>query len=449
MDTLIATSNRRAVIGAGVTGRSVARFLAARDIPFDWFDTREAVAEIELPEAGELGEQLKFGQIKNEDLCGYNEIILSPGLSKKESYILEAENVGARVIGDIELFGRYAKAPIAAITGSNGKSSVTTLLAEVAKACGRNAVAAGNLGQPVLDLLDQDYDLYVLELSSFQLETTSSLEPEVAVILNMSPDHMDRYGDMIAYHAAKQRIYKGASRIVFNRDDLLTQPMPTDVQRFTSFGFDQPDLGQYGLRIKEGVSYVACGLKLLFAAEDIQLKGRHNLSNAMAVLAMADMLNLDQEVAIQTVLAFQGLPHRCEAVQGPADRLWFNDSKATNAGAAIAAIQGLRTEIEGRLVLIAGGQAKGQDFSEFGKIVSESCAQVILIGCDSEEIAKSLDNRPEVLRAGGMREAVQLAAKASRAGDAILLSPACASFDQFSGYQDRGNQFRSAVEALS
>lgn len=448
MNTLIATSSRRAVIGAGVTGCSVARFLTSREMPFDWFDTREQNVEIALSGMEVLGDQIRRGQIKDEDLCGYNEIILSPGLSKQESYIVAAENAGAKVIGDIELFGRYAEAPIAAITGSNGKSSVTTLLAEVAQACGRNAVAAGNLGQPVLDLLDQDYDLFVLELSSFQLETTSNLQPDVAVVLNMSPDHMDRYPDMIAYHAAKQRIYNGASMIVYNRDDLLTQPMPTDVQRFTSFGFDQPDLGHYGLRKKDGDIYVACGLKNLFAVGDVHLRGRHNLSNAMAVLAMADMLGLDQQEAIETVLAFRGLPHRCEMIAGPQDRQWINDSKATNTGAAIAAIQGLRPEIEGRLILIAGGEAKGQDFSEFGKLVSESCALVILIGCDREKIVECLDSRPEIFRAENMQGAVQFAAQASQAGDTVLLSPACASFDQFSGYQERGDRFRTAVEDL-
>jgi UDP-N-acetylmuramoylalanine--D-glutamate ligase len=448
MSGLIATSNRRAIVGAGITGRSVARFLTAKDMPFDWFDTRESEDSLNLPEGEQLLAPLQFGQIHNDQLCGYDEIILSPGLGKSETYIAEAENLGTKIIGDIELFARYAEAPVAAITGSNGKSSVTTLLAEVAKACGRNAVAAGNLGQPVLDLLNLDYDLYVLELSSFQLETSSNLRPEVAVILNITPDHMDRYPDLIAYHAAKQRIYFGASMIVSNRDDLLTQPMPTDVQRFTTFGFDPPDLGHFGLRKKDGVLHVAHGLEYLFPAADIRLKGKHNLSNAMAVLAMADLLGLDQQKAIDTVLAFKGLPHRCELIEGPKGIQWINDSKATNSGAAIAAIKGVAEELSGKLVLVAGGQSKGQDFSELGKVISDKCAELVLIGADAQQIEDVVESKVGIHRATDIKDAVEIAQRLAEEGGSVLLSPACASFDQFKSYQDRGDQFRDAVRAL-
>ncbi len=450
MSGMIATSNRRAVIGAGVTGRSVARFLAARNMPFDWFDTRESLTEIGLPEAEKIESSLSFGEIGPDQLCGYDEIILSPGIAKSEAYVARAQEVGTRIIGDIELFARNVEVPVAAITGSNGKSSVTTLLAAVAKACGRNAIAAGNIGKPVLDQVGLDYDLFVLELSSFQLETTSNLQPSVAVILNVSPDHMDRYPDLVAYHAAKQRVYLGASMIVSNRDDLLTQPMPTDVQRYMTFGLDQPDLGHYGLRKKDGVTYVAFGLQCLFPVEDILLKGSHNLSNALAVMVMAELLELDRQISIDVVCAFAGLPHRCEVVRTESGTEWINDSKATNTGAAIAAIQGLAADVEGKFILIAGGQAKGQEFGKFSDLVSHEIDQVILLGESAEQIADAVKGKgkTQISYAENMQAAVSMAARITGPQDCVLLSPACASFDQFTGYQDRGDQFRDAVEAL-
>ena len=448
MSDLIATSNRRAVIGAGVTGRSVARFLAARNMPFDWFDTRASETNLNLSEGERIGVSPQFGEIAENRLCGYDEIILSPGLSKTEPYVVEAENVGAKIIGDIELFARHVEVPVAAITGSNGKSSVTTLLAEAAKASGLNAVAAGNLGEPVLDQLGRDYDLFVLELSSFQLETTSSLRPIAAVILNLSPDHLDRYPSMIEYHAAKQRIHFGATGIVTNRDDLLTQALSGDANKHISFGLDEPDLGQYGLRTKEGRTYAARGLDLLFDVDRAQLRGRHNLANALAVLAMAEILDLDQHQTIETILAFRGLPHRCELVQSRDAVVWINDSKATNSGAAIAAIKGMRDEIQGELILIAGGQPKDQDFTDFGRLVSETCKHLILIGEAAEQIRSSITADVSVSRAGSMQEAVLQASQIAKDGDCVLLSPACASFDQFLNYQDRGNQFCQAVGAL-
>lgn len=448
MSGLIATSNRRAVVGAGVTGRSVVRFLSAQKMPFDWFDTRDSLESLNLLDGDQLEAPLEFGEIEKDRLCGYDEIILSPGLAKTEPYILEAERLGANIIGDIELFARHVDAPVAAVTGSNGKSSVTTLLAEVAKACGRNAIAAGNLGEPALDQLGLDYDLYVLELSSFQLETTSSLRPAAAVILNLSPDHLDRYPDMIRYHSAKQRIHIGAAGIVTNRDDLLTQALSADATKHISFGFDEPDLGQYGLRTREGKTAIARGLEPLCDVNEIQLKGRHNLANAMAVLAMTEILELDIERALDVIRSFKGLAHRCELAANHDGILWVNDSKATNTGASIAAIQGLVDEIEGRIVLIAGGQSKGQSFEDFGEVVSSSCSEVVLIGEDAVLISESLAAGPGVHQAPSIQAAVSLANELAKPGDCVLLSPACASFDQFSGYQDRGNQFKQAVEQL-
>ena len=454
MEGMIATSNRRAVIGAGVTGRSVARFLSARDLPFDWYDTRESVDAIPMESAEskdfDLASTLHFGEISDDQLVGYDELIVSPGIANSESYISIAKSAGSRIIGDIELFARHVESPVAAITGSNGKSSVTSLFAEVAKACGLNAVAAGNIGEPVLDLLDRDYDLFVLELSSFQLENTSSLEPAVAIILNMSPDHMDRYPSMIYYHAAKQRIHTGAARVISNRDDLLTQPMLADFQTHTSFGCEQPDLGHYGIRFKDGVRYLACGLDLLVPVDEILLQGSHNIANALAVLAMADSLELDRGIALETICSFRGLAHRCELVSRENNLTWLNDSKATNTGAAVAAINSICEQKgdAGNLILIAGGQTKEQNFAEFGKLVADKVDHLLLLGEGAEVIAEAVNCPVKTSFVVDMHEAVIAAAQLAQADDFILLSPACASFDQFKGYEDRGDQFRRAVEAL-
>ena len=454
MEGMIATSNRRAVIGAGVTGRSVARFLSARDLPFDWYDTRESLAQVSMSgvdsSESDLTATLQFGEISEQQLVGYDELIVSPGIANSEDYIAKAKASGSRIIGDIELFARQVEAPVAAITGSNGKTSVTSLLTEVAKACGLNAVAAGNIGEPVLDLLNRDYDLFVLELSSFQLENTSSLEPAVAVILNMSPDHMDRYPSMIDYHAAKQRIHTGAARVISNRDDLLTQPMLADFQTHSSFGFEQPDLGHYGIRLKGGIKYLACGLDCLVPLSEIQLQGSHNLANAMAVLAMADSLNLDRKIVLQSICKFKGLAHRCELVSVENNRSWINDSKATNTGAAIAAIKGIcdRKSYSAKLILIAGGQTKDQDFAEFGKLVASKASHILLLGEGAQVVAEAINCPEKTSFVETMEAAVIAASELAQDGDCILLSPACASFDQFEGYEDRGEQFRSAVEAL-
>ena len=449
MTEMIATSNRRAVIGAGITGRSVARFLKSREIPFDWYDTRDELQDADIDSA------LRLGEISDNQLVGYDELIVSPGIAKSESYLAAAEAAGSKIVGDIEIFARQVEAPIAAITGSNGKTTVTSLLAEVAKACGVNAVAAGNLGEPVLDQLDRDYDLFVLELSSFQLETTNSLRSEVAVILNISPDHMDRYDSMISYHAAKQRIHTGAVTVISNRDDLLTQPMIADSQQHKSFGLDQPDLGHYGIRKKQSEQYVAYGLEILFPLSQMKLQGEHNLANAMVVLAMADALGLDRDTAIEVICQFSGLPHRCELIAENKNIRWVNDSKATNTGATIAAINSMTglTEKSGsqqsKLILIAGGQTKNQDFRDFAEIASKKVKHFILLGEGAALLADAIGSPASIFHVENMQEAVYRAQEITESGDCVLLSPACASFDQFASYQDRGNQFRECVEALN
>lgn len=433
-------------MGAGITGRSIARFLRSQDLPFDWFDTRS-----QLENQSELAKEfphhpVRLGPLDADSLKGYSELLLSPGISRQLEAIRSAQLAGADITSDIDLFAQENTASVAAITGSNGKSTVTAMLAHVASQCGRNAIAAGNIGVPVLDLVHSDYDLFVLELSSFQLEITLKLKPDVAVILNLSADHMDRYANLASYHAAKQRIYQGAKAIVCNRDDDLTRPLIASQQRLITFGLDAPDLAHYGVRSLDGEAFLCRGLNKLVNCSELPLQGSHNISNALAVLAMAEILGLDPLAAAAALSSFTGLPHRCQRVASSDDILWINDSKATNIGATLAAVVGLKNDR--KLVLIAGGQGKGQNFSELVAGLTGSVHSVLLIGEDAEAIEQALSGHVASKRCLNLHEAVVSAKSLVEAGDTVLLSPACASFDMFSGYADRGNQFAAIVQGL-
>ncbi len=447
MAALISTDKRRAILGMGLTGLSVARYLRRQELDFDWYDTRDNPPQLdqirsEFPDVVQV-----TGGEPGWDLTGYAEILLSPGISLDRPSLQRAARAGCRILGDIELFARVASAPVLAITGSNGKSTVTAMLGHVLSQCGVNVGVGGNYGTPALDLLDPTREAYVLELSSFQLETVHSLRPLAATILNLSQDHLDRYPDMLAYHAAKQRIYRAAEVVVWNRDDDLTQPMAADNQQLISFGLDTPDLNQYGLVEHQGQAWLARGRELLMAVNQLPLSGRHNWANALAAYALASALGLEDAEIAEALKDFRGLPHRCELVAVRSGVRWINDSKATNVGASIAALQGLAGQ--GNVVLIAGGQGKGQDFAPLGEAMKERLRALVLIGEDAPIVARVA---PEGLRpvfAVSMEAAVKAAADLARSGDLVLLSPACASLDMFSSYLARGDAFRTAVGALS
>jgi UDP-N-acetylmuramoylalanine--D-glutamate ligase len=356
---------------------------------------------------------------------------------------------GVKLSGDIELFAREAKAPIVAITGSNAKSTVTSLVGEMAAAAGRKVAVGGNLGTPALDLLNDDVELYVLELSSFQLEITDQLNAEVATCLNISEDHMDRYDGLPAYHQAKHRIFRGARQVVVNRDDRLSRPLVADDLPTWSFGLGKPDFKGFGLFEESGEKYLAFQFDALMPANQLKMRGAHNQSNALAALALGHAVGLPFEPMLATLRNFAGLAHRCQWVAERKGVTYYDDSKATNVGAALAAIDGLGSDITGELVLIAGGDGKGADFSALHSPVSHQCRAVVLLGRDAEQLAAALDGAAPIHRVQTLQDAVQLAAKLAQSGDAVLLSPACASLDMFENFEDRGRQFAAAVGALS
>lgn len=431
------------VIGLGISGQSCLRYLLAQQEPVRALDTRtQPPGMVEVRQAF-ADVPMHLGSWNEEWMNEARRLIVSPGVAVATPQIARQRAAGKEVIGDIELFARAASVPVAAITGSNAKSTVTTLLNDVAVACGKHALAGGNLGTPALDLLGQNAELYVLELSSFQLETTWSLGAQVAAILNISEDHLDRYASLAEYIAAKQRIYDGCDVAVWNRDDEATRPQ-RPVAAAISFGTHPAS--DYRLDVARGM-LTARGQDLL-PTSALQMRGNHNALNVLAVLAMADALSLDQAAAIEAVKQFTGLPHRCNLVAEYRQVQWFNDSKGTNVGATLAALAGIGPAIAGKVILIAGGQGKGQDFSPLLQAAREFVRAAVLIGEDAERVAAGLGDVPCHF-AADMDDAVRRASLLAEAGDAVLLSPACASFDMFKGYADRGDAFVRAVREVS
>ena len=393
-----------------------------------------------------------FGKLDAELLLQAEEIILSPGLAPQLPEVQQAIAQGVAVVGDIQLLRRATEVPIIAITGSNAKSTVTTLVGMMAQDAGKKVAVGGNLGRPALDLLKDQPELIVLELSSFQLETTSNLNAEVAVVLNLSEDHLDRHGDMLGYHKAKHRIFQGVKKVVYNRDDSLSRPLVPDVTPIQSFGLNAPDLNQYGvLREADGTMWLARGLERLIKTSDLYIQGMHNVANALACIALGEAVGLPLQSMLNTLKHFKGLEHRCEYVQTIANVRYYNDSKGTNVGATLAAIDGLGAAIavkQGKLALILGGQGKGQDFKPLRTAIQKYVKAVILIGEDAALIEQAIQGSTTILHANSLKDAVDLAQQATQAEDVVLLSPACASFDMFKSYNDRGQQFVACVNAL-
>lgn len=444
----VPTKDQRTVVaGLGATGLSVARYLAARGEIFAVMDTRAAPPGLaaltaECPEV-----PVFLGGLDAAVLARATRIVLSPGLALAEPALTAAAAAGVEIIGDIELFARAAQAPIVAITGSNGKSTVTELVGAMAIAAGRRVGVGGNLGTPALELLDDAAQLYVLELSSFQLETTAALNAEVATILNLSPDHLDRYPDVAAYRAAKQRIFRGARQVVCNRDDPATAPLASLPVPGTSFGLGAAPPDGFGLMPKDGRQWLARGAAALLPVHELGLQGRHNVANALAALALGEAAGLPLAAMLSALRHFTGLPHRCQRVLERDGVIWVDDSKATNVGAAVAAIEGLAGPAA-NLVWIAGGQGKGQDFAALAAALPGRVRAALLLGADAERIAAAIAGRVPVTRVASMAAAVAAARAAARPGDCVLLSPACASFDMFANYADRGAQFARAAGEL-
>lgn len=441
-----------AVVGLGLTGRSVLRFLASRDARVVALDTRASVPGMDALAAAHPDVAFPGGGLDVAALARAATIVLSPGVSPAEPAIAQAGAGGAELVGDIALFARHAPAPFVAITGTNGKSTVTTLVAAMLSAAGLRAPSGGNLGPPALDLLDAPApDVYVLEVSSFQLEITRALSARVACILNLSPDHVDRHGSLEAYAQAKARVLEGARVAVLNRADPAVAALHCAAPRI-EFHDGAPAARCYGVLERAGRTWLTRpdGEPLL-AADELALTGRHNVTNALAALAVCEAFGVDPRAGLDALRGFSGLEHRAEVVTTAHGLTFVNDSKGTNPGAARAALEGLGKP--GGVVLIAGGVSKGAAFDELAEAAARCARCVVLIGRDAPVIAAALNEAaggpvPHVF-ATDMGAAVQAAARAARPGDTVLLSPACASFDMFEDYADRGRAFRAAVAAFA
>jgi len=434
------------IFGLGDSGRSVARWWRQRGVAFHAMDTREALAAeaIAWPEMDDVA--MTFGEPAPDAADGVTELIVSPGIPLEHPVVVRARDRGCRIRGDIDLFMEAVDAPVIGITGSNGKSTVTALLGSMIAACDARVSVGGNFGRPALDLLVDEADCYILELSSFQLERAEPLGLTVATVLNVSADHLDRHTSITAYHRSKHRIFRGVMQVVANRDDPLSVPLlPEDVP-VTWWRTGEPDLGEYGLRDRDGVLWICCGFQPLLSTAQLSLAGIHNYHNVLAALALGVAMGFPEEQLLAGAVNYGGLPHRCQRIATLADITFINDSKGTNVGATLAALEGFGGDKN--LWLIMGGQGKGQDFSQLRSAVTKYCAGVVVIGEVAAEIVCTLGNHVAVREAASLEAAVDQASALAVPGQTVLLSPACASFDMFRDYVERGERFQSAVMAL-
>ena len=435
---------RTLVVGLGETGLSVARFLSRQGVPVAIVDSREQPPGLERLRAELPADVALFlGEFNTEAFQRAQQIVISPGVSMQLPEITAAVARLVPVMGDIELFAQTATAPVLAVTGSNGKSTVVTLLGAMARRAGLDVRVGGNIGTPALDLIkDEEPDLYVLELSSFQLETVRSLRPQAAAVLNVSADHLDRYHDLQAYAAAKQSIFRQAALQVYNLDDPVVGSLVNRACPHVGFSCRPAAARDYGLVEFDAETWLAHGATRIMPASAICMSGQHNLTNALAALALGDAAGIPLDKMIETLADFQGLPHRMQFVAEQGGVRWFNDSKGTNVGATLAAIEGF----DERLVLIAGGDGKGADFTPLADAMQRKGRGAVLIGKDAALLEAVLQDVVPVRRAEDMTQAVRLAADMSRRGDCVLLSPACASTDMYRNFEMRGEVYTRAVQ---
>lgn len=437
------------VIGLGMSGLSCVAHLVAKGQHVAVIDSRPKPPKLDELRVCYPNVVCKAGGFDEKLLDAAHQLIISPGVSLKEPAIAKQIAKGKPVIGDIELFAREAKAPIVAITGSNGKSTVTSLVGEMAKESGVRVKVGGNIGIPALQLLTQfPAELYVLELSSFQLETTTSLKARCAVNLNISPDHMDRYDTLADYIRAKLRIYENCQTAIINLDDPASYQgveLSEDWVGFSTLGVESAN---FGLIKKDDVTYLTCGDELLISSNKLKLRGHHQLGNALAALAIGSVCGFDRQSMLTTLQNFPGLPHRCQLVGMYKNVAWFNDSKATNVGATAASLYGVGNDIPGKIIWLAGGQGKGASFLPLRELVSDYVRVAILFGEDSPKIEAAIHGATSIVKVKDMNEAVWKAKNLAQSGDAVLLAPACASFDMFNNFEHRGDVFVNTVKDL-
>lgn len=431
---------RYLIVGLGLSGLSVAEYFSHNAIQFDVQDDREIPPNIaafkQLKNKAKLLQQVLTTDLMQQ----YDSVVVSPGISVQSKVFISLDQSKTDVVGDIELFARVSDKPIVAITGSNGKTTVVAMLAGVLKACGVKAGIGGNTGQPALNLIAEDNAINVLELSSFQLETTSSLAPIISVVLNVTEDHLDRYNDFDAYQKTKISIHNKSGFCIENRNDENTY---VDAEYLLSFGLDEPEYDEdFGIKKVQGQFCLCQGDAVLINTDDLKVKGQHNWANCLAVLAMADVLDLSLVKTLDALMAFEGIEHRYELVADVNGIRWINDTKATNPGATLAAIQGTKENV----ILIAGGQSKQADLSVLNGAVKAKVRDALILGEDADLFIQQWSDLSHCHRVKNIKEAVHKAKKMAKQGDCVLLSPACASFDQYVAYSFRGVDFKQCVK---
>jgi UDP-N-acetylmuramoylalanine--D-glutamate ligase len=433
------------IVGLGTTGLSCARHLLLRGWRVAVTDTRAAPPQLAALHALAANVVVRAGGLDPALLEGAVCVIASPGVPLTEPFFAAARRRGLTIVGDIELFARAVDAPVAGITGTNGKSTVTTLLARMAQRAGVQVRAGGNLGPPALDLLGAGTELYVLELSSYQLETSETLECRAATVLNVSPDHLDRYDSLDSYAAAKARIFARCDTAVINLDDPLVVAMPRAARRTLSFSLRATIGADYAVAMAEGTWWLTRAGTALMAVAELKIKGLHNAANALAALALGEAVGLPLPAMLEELAEFAGLPHRSQWVADVAGVSYIDDSKGTNVGATLAAVAGM----PGPLIMIAGGEGKNQDFAPLAAAFRGKVRHAVLIGRDAPRLAQALAGVCTLESCTTLPQAVRAAARAARPGDTVLLSPACASLDMFRDYGHRGAVFAAAVQELA
>ncbi len=433
-------NKRYLVIGLGLTGYSAARFLLTNGYQCRVHDTREIPPYLGRLKADFPQVEVFSGEIDAELMNWAEALVVSPGISIHQGDVRQAAELGKAIIGDVELFAQLADKPIVAITGTNGKSTVSTLVAEIIEAAGYRVGLGGNIGTPALDLLTTEVDYYVLELSSYQLETTDSLQATVAAILNLSEDHLDRYDSYQHYIRSKLRIYPGASYCVSNADDELSWHDDADLR----FSLDTRSSAEFRLCDLEGQTWLCHDKQPLIAVDDLSLQGSHNWANCLAAMAICHCLGISHDAMVSALRSFQGIAHRSQPVATINAVNWVNDSKATNVGAAIASIEGRAEPV----ILIAGGQSKGADMTLMNPVLRNKVKQVFLLGEDAAILQQAWQGSCPIERVDDMAMAVNRASETAEAGDCVLLAPACASFDMYEKFEARGDHFSSLVRAL-
>lgn len=453
---LVLDGARVVVVGLGDTGLSLARWLKRQGAAVSATDTRKsppqaAVLQREFPDV-----RVTLGVEPDPAVAGADVIAVSPGVDRRGGAIAQAARRGVPVVGDVELFAqtlakRGDQTPLIAITGSNGKSTVTAVAGEICAAAGLRPLVAGNIGLPVLDALTGIDEgaakpgAFVLELSSFQLESTDSLHPHAATVLNISEDHLDRYSGLTEYAAAKARIFAGDGLQVLNRDDAWSMGMAREHRSVVTFGLDAPGSDDdWGLSSRDAGASLRRGLKAIAPVSVLRIAGLHNAANALAAGALCRAIGVADEAIERGWQAFEGLPHRVKNINKINNIRFYDDSKGTNVGATVAALKGMREPV----VLIAGGDGKGQDFAPLAAAARGRARAIVLIGRDAPLIAAAVGNAVPLLNAADMTQAVAMAFEAAQSGDAVLLSPACASYDMFRNYVHRAEVFAEAVAAL-